>query len=148
DSNKTSNLEVGAKIVSKKNLSDNLTSTGQNTRTFGSGYISAATKIFDHSISSPFQLQNKSLGFSNYESSPLNKNIFGSGFINTGDSLMGKFVTQESPVTSIFNDTSYNEDENNRESNTENGMSFGMGANSLLLERRYERSVLLLVITF
>jgi hypothetical protein len=68
-------------------------------------------------------------------SSPLNKNVFGSGFINTGDSLMGKFGTQESPATSIFDDTSYNEDENDGESDTEDGMSFGMGAKSLLQEK-------------
>ncbi|CAG8713872.1 16316_t:CDS:2, partial [Acaulospora morrowiae] len=59
DSNKTSNLEVGAEIASKKNLSDNLTSTGQNTRMFGSGYIPAIIKIFGSSISSISQLQNK-----------------------------------------------------------------------------------------
>jgi hypothetical protein len=59
DSNKTSNLGVGAEIASKKNLSDNLTSTGQNTRTFGSGYIPTTTKIFGSSISSTSQSQIK-----------------------------------------------------------------------------------------
>ncbi|CAG8692895.1 9942_t:CDS:2, partial [Acaulospora morrowiae] len=38
-------------------------------------------------------------------------------------------------ATSIFDDTSYNEDENDRESDTEDGMSFGMGAKSLLQEK-------------
>ncbi|CAG8748963.1 1305_t:CDS:1, partial [Acaulospora morrowiae] len=37
-------------------------------------------------------------------------------------------------ATLIFNNTSYNEDENNRENNTEDGISFGMEAKSLLQE--------------
>ncbi|CAG8724718.1 1636_t:CDS:2, partial [Acaulospora morrowiae] len=113
DSNKTSNLGVGAEIANKKNLSDNLTSTSQNTRTFGSGYISATTKISGSLISSMSQLQNK---ISNYMSSLNKTEIWLS-------------------ATSIFDDTLYNKDKNDRESDTEDGMSFEMGAKSLLQEK-------------
>ncbi|CAG8472563.1 10971_t:CDS:1, partial [Acaulospora morrowiae] len=37
-----------------------------------------------------------------------------------------------SSATSIFNDTSYNKDENDRKSNTEDGMSFEMEVKFLL----------------
>ncbi|CAG8713502.1 2478_t:CDS:1, partial [Acaulospora morrowiae] len=56
-------------------------------------------------------------------------------FINTGDSLIGKFGTQESSATSIFDDTSYNVDENNRKSNIKDEISFGMEVKSLLQEK-------------
>ncbi|CAG8750311.1 3677_t:CDS:1 [Acaulospora morrowiae] len=75
------------------------------------------------------------LRFSNYMSSLLNKNVFGSGFINTRDLLIGKLVTQEFPATLIFDNTLYNENKNNRESNTKDRMSFGIEAKSLLQKK-------------
>ncbi|CAG8645133.1 17250_t:CDS:2, partial [Cetraspora pellucida] len=104
--------------------SANQSTTAQSSGAFGRGYIPTSittTRIFGSSVSTPLQSNNKTVGFSNYSTSPPPSNIFGSKY--TGSSLMGKFGSKSESSYGSFTTPSIFD------------VPFGTGARPLLQEQ-------------
>ncbi|CAG8791638.1 20806_t:CDS:2, partial [Cetraspora pellucida] len=128
---------------SDKIHSANQSTTAQSSGAFGRGYIPTSittTRIFGSSVSTPLQSNNKTVGFSNYSTSPPPSNIFGSKY--TGSSLMGKFGSKSESsygsftTSSIFGESvqDNDNDDDGKKSDAED-VPFGTGARPLLQEQ-------------